>query len=100
MAQHSHSGLFGNFLCNTLKERLENSVFERTFSVWSFLSAPMYRNPLYKPNKDQVLWPAYNVRDLSLWTEVYLGSLGGNQQNSIDFPTYINDSLISSISMN
>ncbi|KAM7348864.1 uncharacterized protein ACRADG_008032 isoform 2-T8 [Cochliomyia hominivorax] len=98
LAQHSHSGLFGNFLCNTLKERLENSVFERTFSVWAFLSGPMYRNPLYKPNKDKVLWPAHNVRDLSLWTEVYLGSLGGNQQNCIDFPAYINESLMGSIS--
>lgn len=85
-------------MCNTLKERLENSVFERTFSVWSFLSGPMYRNPLYKPNKDKVLWPAHNVRDLSLWTEVYLGSLGGNQQNCIDFPAYINESLMGSIS--
>ncbi|XP_073835098.1 uncharacterized protein isoform X2 [Musca autumnalis] len=97
LAQHSHSGLFGNFLCNTLKERLENSVFERTFSVWSFLSSPIYRNPLYKPQRDKVLWPAHNVRDLSLWTEVYLGSLGGNQ-NSIDFPNYINDTLMGSIS--
>lgn len=85
-------------MCNTLKERLENSVFERTFSVWSFLSGPMYRNPLYKPNKDKVLWPAHNVRDLSLWTEIYLGSLGGNQ-NCIDFPAYANESLMGSISM-
>uniref|UniRef100_A0A1B0GAE2 Lateral signaling target protein 2 homolog n=1 Tax=Glossina morsitans morsitans TaxID=37546 RepID=A0A1B0GAE2_GLOMM len=91
LAQHSHSGLFGTFLCNTLKERIENSVFERTFSVWPFLSGPLYRNPLYISNKNKVLWPAYNVRDLSLWTEVYLGSLGGNQ-NSIDFPSYVNDS--------
>uniref|UniRef100_A0A1B0B9Q3 Lateral signaling target protein 2 homolog n=1 Tax=Glossina palpalis gambiensis TaxID=67801 RepID=A0A1B0B9Q3_9MUSC len=91
LAQHSHSGLFGTFLCNTLKERIENSVFERTFSVWPFLSGPLYRNPLYISNKNKVLWPAYNVRDLSLWTEVYLGSLGGNQ-NSIDFPSYANDS--------
>uniref|UniRef100_A0A1I8Q6D3 Lateral signaling target protein 2 homolog n=1 Tax=Stomoxys calcitrans TaxID=35570 RepID=A0A1I8Q6D3_STOCA len=97
LAQHSHSGLFGNFLCNTLKERLENSVFERTFSVWSFLSSPMYRNPLYKPQRYKVLWPAHNVRDLSLWTEVYLGSLGGNQ-NAIDFPNYINDTPMGSIS--
>uniref|UniRef100_A0A1A9W922 Lateral signaling target protein 2 homolog n=1 Tax=Glossina brevipalpis TaxID=37001 RepID=A0A1A9W922_9MUSC len=97
LAQHSHSGLFGTFLCNTLKERIENSVFERTFSVWPFLSGPLYRNPLYISHKNKVLWPAYNVRDLSLWTEVYLGSLGGNQ-NSIDFPSYVNDSLQGSIS--
>ncbi|XP_075154459.1 uncharacterized protein LOC142228054 isoform X2 [Haematobia irritans] len=96
LAQHSHSGLFGNFLCNTLKERLENSVFERTFSVWSFLSSPIYKNPLYRPQRDKVLWPAHNVRDLSLWTEVYLGSLGGNQ-NAIDFPNYNNDNLMGSL---
>ncbi|XP_058978374.1 myotubularin-related protein 4-like isoform X2 [Musca domestica] len=98
LAQHSHSGLFGNFLCNTLKERLENSVFERTFSVWSLLSSPIYRNPLYKPQREKVLWPAHNVRDLSLWTEVYLGSLVGGNQNSIDFPNYINDTLMGSMS--
>lgn len=84
LAQHSLSCLFGTFFCNTLKERIENSVFERTFSVWPFLSGPMYRNPLYVPNKEKVLWPAHNVRDLSLWTEVYLSSLGN--QNGVDFP--------------
>lgn len=79
-----------------MKERTENSVFERTFSVWPFLSGPMYRNPLYVPNKDKVLWPAYNVRDLTLWTEVYLGSLGGNQ-NTINLNAHIQcDSFINS----
>lgn len=85
LAQHSHSCLFGTFLCNTVKERQANSVFERTFSVWPFLSGPIYRNPLYVPNRDKVLWPAHNVRDLTLWSEVYLGSLGN--QNSTDYPT-------------
>ncbi|KAL5275656.1 MTMR4 family protein [Megaselia abdita] len=84
LAQHSHSCLFGTFLCNTLKERLNNTVFDRTFSVWPFLSGPMYRNPLYSKHKDKVLWPAHNVRDLYLWTDVYLGSLGN--QNPTDFP--------------
>lgn len=63
-------------------------MFERTFSVWPFLSGPMYRNPLYVPHKDKVLWPAYNVRDLTLWTDVYLGSLGGNQ-NTIHLNAHI-----------
>ncbi|XP_037936813.1 myotubularin-related protein 3 isoform X2 [Teleopsis dalmanni] len=96
LAQHSLSCLFGTFLCNTLKERVENSVFERTFSVWPFLSGSMYKNPLYMPNKEKVLWPAHNVRDLYLWTEVYWGSLGN--QNSIDFPSCNVDGLNGSIS--
>ncbi|XP_053697624.1 myotubularin-related protein 3 isoform X2 [Sabethes cyaneus] len=85
LAQHSHSCLFGSFLCNTVKERQENSVPDRTFSVWPFISGPMYKNHLYVPNRERVLWPAYSVRDLRLWTEVYLGSWGGNQ-SCADYP--------------
>ncbi|XP_053949054.1 myotubularin-related protein 4 isoform X2 [Anastrepha ludens] len=96
LAQHSHSCLFGTFLCNTYKERLEKSVFERTYSVWPFLSGPMYKNPLYLQNRDAVIWPAHHVRDLYLWTDVYLGSLGN--QNSIDFPNNSNESVQGSIS--
>uniref|UniRef100_A0A182K188 phosphatidylinositol-3,5-bisphosphate 3-phosphatase n=1 Tax=Anopheles christyi TaxID=43041 RepID=A0A182K188_9DIPT len=91
LAQHSHSCLFGTFLCNTVKERQENSVPDRTFSVWPFLSGPIYKNHLYVPNRERVLWPAHNVRDLRLWTEVYLGSWGGHNQPSpaevTDYPT-------------
>uniref|UniRef100_A0A2C9GQY0 phosphatidylinositol-3,5-bisphosphate 3-phosphatase n=1 Tax=Anopheles arabiensis TaxID=7173 RepID=A0A2C9GQY0_ANOAR len=91
LAQHSHSCLFGTFLCNTVKERQENSVPDRTFSVWPFLSGPIYKNHLYMPNRERVLWPAHNVRDLRLWTEVYLGSWGGHNQPSAsevaDYPT-------------
>lgn len=80
LAQHVHSCLFGTFLCNTMKERLENSIPDRTFSVWPFVSTAIYKNPLYQPNRDKVLWPAYNVRDLSFWQDVYLGSFN-NYQN-------------------
>ncbi|KAJ6636385.1 Myotubularin-related protein 3, partial [Pseudolycoriella hygida] len=89
LAQHSHSCIFGTFLCNTVKERTENSVFDRTFSVWKFLSAPIYKNPLYVANRERVLWPAHNVRDLVLWSEVYLGSLGN--QNPSDYPPSTNE---------
>jgi myotubularin-related protein 3/4 len=83
LAQHSHSGLFGTFLCNTVRERIENTIGDRTFSVWPFLSGPIYKNPLYIPNRERVLWPAHNLRDLTVWSEVYLCSLGNNQ-NSVD----------------
>ncbi|XP_055633203.1 uncharacterized protein LOC129773587 isoform X9 [Toxorhynchites rutilus septentrionalis] len=85
LAQHSHSCLFGTFLCNTVKERLENSVPDRTYSVWPFLSNAMYRNHLYVAGRERVLWPAHSVRDIKLWTDVYLGSWGGNQ-SSADYP--------------
>lgn len=84
LAQHSQSCIFGTFLCNTLKDRVDNALFERTFSVWGFLSEPIYRNPLYVPNRERVLWPAHNVRDLVLWSDVYLGSLGNQSMMSAE----------------
>lgn len=81
LAQHVHSCLFGTFLCNTMKERLENSIPDRTFSVWPFVSTAIYKNPLYQPNREKVLWPAYNVRDLSFWNDVYLGSFNNHQNH-------------------
>ncbi|XP_030379367.1 myotubularin-related protein 3 isoform X2 [Scaptodrosophila lebanonensis] len=89
LAQHSMSCLFGTFLCNSLRERIENSVFDRTFSVWPFLSESMYRNPLYKHENEKVLWPAHNVRSLHFWSEVYLGSLGN--KNGTDLPPLNNE---------
>ncbi|EDV99889.1 GH12561 [Drosophila grimshawi] len=89
LAQHSLSCLFGTFLCNSLKERIENAVCDRTFSVWPFLAESMYRNPLYKHDIDKVLWPAHSVRFLHFWSDVYLGSLGN--QNGTDLPLQSNE---------
>ncbi|XP_036149001.1 myotubularin-related protein 3 isoform X4 [Monomorium pharaonis] len=75
LAQHTYSQLFGTFLCNTRQERLQLRIRERTFSVWRFLNSTAFANHLYSPLKNQVLWPSCNVRDLVLWSEVYLGSM-------------------------
>ncbi|KAK9719411.1 FYVE zinc finger [Popillia japonica] len=78
LAQHTYSNLFGTFLCNTKQERVER-VNDGTFSVWGFLNSSCHKNHLYAaPSKldcPQVLWPQCNVRDLKLWSAVYLGSL-------------------------
>ncbi|KRT84772.1 tyrosine phosphatase, partial [Oryctes borbonicus] len=78
LAQHTYSNLFGTFLCNTKQERVER-VNDGTFSVWGFLNSSCYKNHLYaapsKLDHPQVLWPQCNVRDLKLWSAVYLGSL-------------------------
>ncbi|KAJ9581268.1 hypothetical protein L9F63_023540 [Diploptera punctata] len=75
LAQHTYSNLFGTFLCNSTQERTSLKVAERTFSVWKFLNAPNFRNHLYYTSREQVLWPSCNVRDLILWSEVYLGAV-------------------------
>uniref|UniRef100_A0A6M2DVL6 phosphatidylinositol-3,5-bisphosphate 3-phosphatase n=1 Tax=Xenopsylla cheopis TaxID=163159 RepID=A0A6M2DVL6_XENCH len=77
LAQHSHSCLFGTFLCNSDRERSKYSIYERTFSVWAFLANPAFRNHLYTGQRESVLWPQHNVRDLVLWAEVYLSGQDG-----------------------
>ncbi|KAJ8668071.1 hypothetical protein QAD02_009734 [Eretmocerus hayati] len=74
LAQHAYSQLFGTFLCNTRHERLQLRIRERSFSVWRFLNSSCFVNHLYSPTKNQVLWPSVNVRDLKLWSAVYLGT--------------------------
>lgn len=93
LAQHVFSCMFGTFLCNTYKERMDNSVFDRTYSVWPFLSGPMYKNPLYIPNREQVLWPAYHPSNLSFWAEVYSSSFGNQNQSDSSMTTSISPSI-------
>lgn len=81
--------MFGTFLCNTYKERLDNAVFDQTYSVWQFLSGPMYKNPLYIGNREQVLWPAYHPSNLSFWSEVYTSSFGNQNQSDSSMTTSI-----------
>ncbi|KAG5673821.1 hypothetical protein PVAND_003835 [Polypedilum vanderplanki] len=84
LAQHVHSCLFGTFLCNTLKERIENFINERTFSVWPFLSTPIYKNPLYQTTLDKVLWPSHRISSLVFWRELYGGSFHTPHSNGND----------------
>ncbi|ODN00265.1 Myotubularin-related protein 3 [Orchesella cincta] len=76
LAQHTYSNLFGTFICNTAKERQACGLERLTHSVWRFLRAPAnaqkFRNNLYL-YCDKVLWPSCEVRDLVLWSQVYLG---------------------------
>ncbi|KAM9392910.1 phosphatidylinositol-3,5-bisphosphate 3-phosphatase MTMR3 isoform 2-T2 [Pholidichthys leucotaenia] len=76
LVQHTYSCLFGTFLCNSGKEREDRHVQERTCSVWSQLR-PANRslsNMLYSSHSETVLHPVCHVRNLMLWTAVYLPS--------------------------
>ncbi|XP_057669078.1 myotubularin-related protein 3 isoform X1 [Diorhabda carinulata] len=82
LVNHVYSNLFGTFLCNTQRER-SKLVYGKTFSVWDFLNSPCFRNHLYSVTalttyNKRVLWPQYNVRDLHLWSAVYLGTIEEN----------------------
>ncbi|XP_054466295.1 myotubularin-related protein 3 isoform X1 [Anoplopoma fimbria] len=76
LVQHTYSCLFGTFLCNSGKEREDRHVQERTCSTWSLLrpaNRPL-RNMLYSSHSETVLHPVCHVRNLMLWTAVYLPS--------------------------
>ncbi|XP_056384661.1 myotubularin-related protein 3 isoform X4 [Hyla sarda] len=74
LVQHTYSCLFGTFLCNNAKERSEKHIQERTCSVWSLLRAGnrSFKNLLYSSQSEIVLYPVCHVRNLMLWSAVYL----------------------------
>ncbi|XP_037673014.1 myotubularin-related protein 3 isoform X3 [Choloepus didactylus] len=77
LVQHTYSCLFGTFLCNNAKERGEKHTQERTCSVWSLLRAgnKAFKNLLYSSQSEAVLYPVCHVRNLMLWSAVYLPGL-------------------------
>uniref|UniRef100_A0A8C5M1Q9 phosphatidylinositol-3,5-bisphosphate 3-phosphatase n=1 Tax=Leptobrachium leishanense TaxID=445787 RepID=A0A8C5M1Q9_9ANUR len=74
LVQHTYSCLFGTFLCNNAKERSEKHIQERTCSVWSLLRAGnrAFKNLLYSSQSETVLHPVCHVRNLMVWSAVYL----------------------------
>jgi hypothetical protein len=73
VADHLHSGLFGNFLGNCEKERVAAlNVRQSTQSIWSYVLhyEAQFTNPSYtfyaKP-----LWPRLLLRDIRLWDRFF-----------------------------
>ncbi|XP_018411011.1 PREDICTED: myotubularin-related protein 3 isoform X2 [Nanorana parkeri] len=92
LVQHTYSCLFGTFLCNNGKERSEKHIQERTCSVWSLLRAGnrVFKNLLYSSQSETVLYPVCHVRNLMLWSAVYLpGSSPStpSEESCIPYPT-------------
>lgn len=56
LVQHTYSCLFGTFLCNSGKERVDRHIHERTCSVWSLLRPAnrTLRNMLYSSHSETV----------------------------------------------
>lgn len=73
IAEHLNSGWFGNFLCNTLKEREQENIVRTTVSIWAHLDAMQeeFRNPQFKPT-EETLMPICSLRRLYFWNEYYL----------------------------
>jgi myotubularin-related protein 1/2 len=73
LADHVHSGLFGNFLGNSDKQRKQELfVTERTLSIWEYID----QRKLKFSNPDFVefalpVWPKYHLRNISFWQRYY-----------------------------
>lgn len=73
VADHSHSGLFGNFFGNSERQRRENlNVTERTTSVWSYVMehASLFSNATYEPYSSP-LWPKHSPKHMTVWKRYY-----------------------------
>ncbi|XP_057175733.1 myotubularin-related protein 3 isoform X1 [Triplophysa rosa] len=85
LVQHTYSCLFGTFLCNSVKEREERRVQQHTCSVWSLLRPenPAFHNFLYSPRSETVLHPVCHVRNLMLWSAVYLPNSAPSDESCV-----------------
>ncbi|XP_078534252.1 phosphatidylinositol-3-phosphate phosphatase MTMR7 isoform X1 [Lissotriton helveticus] len=73
---HIYSCQFGNFLCNSQKERRELKITEKTFSLWDHLwkNRVDYMNPLYRPDHSQTqgtLRPNTAPCNFKFWRGMY-----------------------------
>ncbi|CAB4024898.1 myotubularin-related 3-like isoform X1 [Paramuricea clavata] len=95
LVHHTYSCLYGTFLFNTEQERLAANITHRTCSVWSMLECQSRncRNFLYSPREKKVLYPEYQVRNILLWSSLYLSTpliFFGNSSSSNSSDTVLN----------
>ncbi|MBN3270532.1 MTMR7 protein, partial [Polyodon spathula] len=73
---HIYSCQYGNFICNSQKERREQRTHERTHSLWPHMwkNSADYMNPLYRPDHSQtqgVLRPDTAPYCFKFWRGMY-----------------------------
>ncbi|XP_077539573.1 myotubularin-related protein 9 isoform X2 [Haemaphysalis longicornis] len=73
--EHSYCSSFGTFLANSMKERKELKLSQKTYSLWSYVNSPdmlaELMNPMYDHN-NQVIWPSVAPQSLVLWPALFM----------------------------
>jgi len=71
---------FGTFLFDCERERRDNSVREKTHSLWSFINSntTKYKNVLYQP-VDAVIYPSLSLKRLKVWENYHFRNLAEYQ---------------------
>ncbi|CAF3377579.1 unnamed protein product [Rotaria socialis] len=74
LALHTYTCLYGTFLCNTNRERIDVELETRSLSIWGLLNikSTQFTNHLFDEKSKEVLYPTYSVRDLRIWSNLYL----------------------------
>lgn len=64
LAYFAHSGRFGTFMGNSMKDRKETSILNNTTSVWTFVfeNLDKYTNSFYQQGQEEVLIPIATQR--------------------------------------
>ena len=67
---------FGTFLYNCVKDREDNDLRSKTFSLWTYLQNSQenrkFYNTFYVANPERVLYPRYSAKVVVFWNEHYL----------------------------
>lgn len=74
MAKTYNLNLYGTFMFNNEKERVERNAKENTASVWTeiFKDLKPYLNIYYDANSVKILEPNYSYYNLKLWTSLFM----------------------------
>ncbi|KAH0509521.1 Myotubularin-related protein 1 [Microtus ochrogaster] len=71
---HLYSCLFGTFLCNCEQQRIEEDIYTKTISLWSYINSQLdeFSNPFFVNYENHVLYPVASISHLELWVNYYV----------------------------
>ena len=74
LAKTYNLNLYGTFMFNNEKERVERNARENTASVWTeiFKDLKQYLNVYYDANSIKILEPNYSYYNIKLWTAFFM----------------------------
>ena len=74
IALHYNLNLFGTFMFDNEKERIDKDARYNTPSLWTFIfkNKDKYINPFYDENSQRVIKPNYGYYNIKLWYNYYL----------------------------
>ena len=75
--EHTHASEYGTFLADSMKERSEHHLNEKTSSLWGYVHSvrETFLNPMFEEDLT-CLWPSTYPMSLTCWDRMYLKDSG------------------------